>query len=257
MPVEADISRSIQLFRAFRRERADPDHFYRLLAADSVNQVARYVPLDGSLVLDVGGGSGYFTNAFRTAGARCVLIEPELRALSAKTTDFGLQRMSSTSGRQVPTGSIVADGYRLPFADSLADVSFSSNVLEHVAEPTKLISEMVRVTRPGGVVYVSFTNWYSPWGGHETSPWHYLGGQWALKRHVRATGRVPVNRFGENLFAVHVGSIARWARASSTVEVLGATPRYHPSWCSWIVRVPGLREIATWNLLLILRRVSV
>ena len=42
-------------------------------------------------------------------------------------------------------------------------------------DPMGLIEEMIRVTRPGGLVYLSFTNWYSPWGGHEMSPWHYLG----------------------------------------------------------------------------------
>ena len=25
-------------------------------------------------------------------------------------------------------------------------------------------------------------------------------------------------------------------------------------WCGWLVRLPGLREVATWNLMLILRR---
>ena len=46
-----------------------------------------------------------------------------------------------------------------------------------------MIDEMVRVTRPGGTVFVSFTPWWSPWGGHETAPWHYLGGEYARRRY--------------------------------------------------------------------------
>jgi len=254
MHTRADLSRSAELFRAFRAERDDPDRFYRLLASDSVKQVARHQPLDGRLVLDVGGGVGYFTDAFREAGARCVLIEPELGGLLAD--EHGVEKGSAVGapGRKISAGSIVGDGYRLPFAESTADVCFSSNVLEHVQDPAAFITEMARVTKPGGVIYVSFTNWYSPWGGHATSPWHYFGGKWALKRFERVTGRVPVNRYGESLFAVHIGSTLRWARACSTVEVLQAQPRYYPDWCDWIVRVPGLREVATWNLMLILRR---
>jgi len=38
------------------------------------------------------------------------------------------------------------------------------------------------------------------------------------------------------------------------VSVLATLPRYYPSWCRGVVRIPGLREVATWNLLLVLRR---
>jgi SAM-dependent methyltransferase len=231
-------------------EKADPDRFYRLLAKDSIRQVERHLDLENKLVLDVGGGAGYFTNAFRDAGARCVLIEPDLPRDGAKEN-------LDTLPSPLELGAVViGDGFHLPFAESTADVCFSSNVLEHVRDPRGFIAEMVRVTKPGGIIYVAYTNWYSPWGGHGTSPWHYLGGERALQRFIRVKGRAPINRYGENLFAVHVGSILRWARGWPAVQVLEATPRYYPDWCRWVVDVPGLREIATWNLMLILRRIE-
>src|SRR5580700_3286561 len=76
-PGPKGLRRSVALFRAFRVEQTDPDHFYRIQAADSVDQLRRYAAVDGRLVVDVGGGGGYFTEAFTTAGARCVLVEPE------------------------------------------------------------------------------------------------------------------------------------------------------------------------------------
>src|SRR5208283_3659937 len=85
MRTDATIIRSIELFKAFRVEQRDPDMFYQLLAADSVAQVAAHVPLAGRLVLDVGGGMGYFTDAFRGAGATCVLVEPDLPNLDPAT----------------------------------------------------------------------------------------------------------------------------------------------------------------------------
>ena len=36
--------------------------------------------------------------------------------------------------------------------------------------------------------------------------------------------------------------------------MLDAFPRYYPRWTKWIVRVPGLREILTWNLVVVMRR---
>jgi hypothetical protein len=54
---------------------------------------------------------------------------------------------------------------------------------------------------------------------------------------------------------VHVGPVLRALRARPDVEIVEARPRYYPRWCRLVVRLPGLREVATWNLMLILRRV--
>jgi SAM-dependent methyltransferase len=146
---------------------------------------------------------------------------------------------------------------RLPVADAAADVCFSSNVLEHVRDPAQMLAEMIRVTRPGGLIYAAFTNWYSPWGGHEMAPWHYFGAGYAERRYVRKTRRLPKNRPGTGLFPVHVGPTLRLVRGNRDVTVLAAVPRYYPRWCRVILRVPGAREVLTWNLLLILRREAV
>src|SRR6202167_4761260 len=74
------LRRSVDLFRAFRVEQTDPDHFYRIQAADTVDQLRRWAPVDGQLIVDVGGGAGYFTEALVAAGARCILVEPEAGA---------------------------------------------------------------------------------------------------------------------------------------------------------------------------------
>ncbi|MEU6080955.1 class I SAM-dependent methyltransferase [Streptomyces sp. NPDC047108] len=237
---DPSLRRSLALFRAFLSEQEDPERCYGLLARDAVAQVARYAPLDGSVVADVGGGSGYFTEEFRRQGAHCYLFEPSPAELAAR-------------GR-LPEGAVVADGYLLPLADGTADVCFSSNVLEHVADPQTFLSEMVRVTRPGGIVYVSFTNWLSPWGGHETAPWHYLGAERARERYRRRTGRPAKHTVGENLFPVHIGPVLRHVRGREDVSVLAARSRYWPFLTGLVPRIPGLREVATWNLLLILRR---
>ena len=114
-------------------------------------------------------------------------------------------------------------------------------MLEHVRDPLGLIDEMVRATRPGGLIYLSFTNWYSPWGGHEMSPWHYLGPGYAERRYVRRHRREPKHECGVNLFPVHVGPVLRAMRSREDVEIVEARPRYYPRWCRLLVRLPGLR----------------
>jgi hypothetical protein len=113
---------------------------------------------------------------------------------------------------------------------------------------------MLRVTRPGGIVFVSYTVWHGPWGGHETSPWHYLGGMRARRRYRRTHGHEPKNRFGESLYAVTVRDGVAWAGRQSAGEVLAVMPRYNPRWSHWLSRVPALRELVTWNLVVVLRK---
>jgi SAM-dependent methyltransferase len=236
----ATLSRSVTLFRAFLSEQDDPDQFYGVLAADSVVQLSRWTDLDGALVLDVGGGPGYFADAFRGAGATYVGLEPDAGEMTAR-------------GEPEP-GMLRGSGEQLPVRSGVLDVCYSSNVLEHVRRPWTMAEEMVRVTKPGGIIYLSFTPWFSPWGGHETAPWHYLGGHRARRRFRRRTGAEPKNKFGESLFATSAGAAARWARRCPEADVLAVLPRYHPWWAAWVARVPGLREFATWNFVVVLRR---
>ncbi|MBT3583419.1 MAG: methyltransferase domain-containing protein [Halobacteriovoraceae bacterium] len=49
----------------------------------------------------------------------------------------------------------LADLHSLPFKDSSFDKVISNSVLEHVENPTEVFSEMVRVTRPGGRIFLS------------------------------------------------------------------------------------------------------
>jgi arabinofuranan 3-O-arabinosyltransferase len=241
-PHAATLRRSVDLFRAFLVEQTDPARFYGAVAADSVAQLGQYTSLDGKLVLDVGGGPGYFAAAFAGAGARYVRLEPEAGDLAGTSTgDDGV-------------GALRASGMELPIRTASVDICYSSNVLEHVPDPPRMLDEMVRVTRPGGTVFVSYTPWWSPWGGHETAPWHYLGGEYARRRYARRTGHEPKNRVGHSLFPISIADALRWARRTEEADIVDFLPRYHPWWAHWMVRVPVAREVLSWNLALVLRR---
>ena len=204
----ASWGRSVHLLGEFRYEQPDPARFYTAVAADSVGQLSRYVDLRGATMLDVGGGPGFFRDAFEAAGATYYALDADVGELS------GLG--------QIAAGTVIGSGLDLPFRDGSLDVCYSSNVLEHVTDPWRMADEMLRVTRRGGVVLISYTVWFGPWGGHETAPWHYVGGRWARRRYRRTHGREPKNRFGESLFAVTVSEGLRWARSQRA----GASDRH-------------------------------
>lgn len=239
-PWTPDLRRSVRLMADFRQEQTDPHRFYSALAADSVGQLSGYLDLAGSTVLDVGGGPGYFRDAFRAAGATYWALDADVGELSGTG--------------EIAAGTVVGDGMNLPFRDASVDLCYSSNVLEHVPEPWRMADEMLRVTRSGGIVFLSYTLWFGPWGGHETAPWHYLGGRFARRRYTRRHGHEPKNRFGESLFRVTAAAGLAWARAQDAGEVLAVIPRYNPRWSYFLTRVPLLRELVTWNLVIVVRK---
>jgi SAM-dependent methyltransferase len=230
----------VRLFRSFLTEQTDPDGFYGLIAEDAVDLVAEHVDLAGLTVADFGGGPGFYSQAFRAAGARTVLVDADLDEIRLH-------------GRRTP-GSVVGRAEQAPLADGSVDVAFSSNLLEHVRDLGAVADQIVRVVRPGGVAVLSYTIWLGPWGGHETSPWHLLGGRFAARRYERKHGKRPKNVYGESMFPASVRDGLRWLRTRPDLEVLDLRPRYLPRWTAFLLRVPGLRELVTWNLWIVVRR---
>lgn len=242
----ATLARSVRLLAQFRFEQSEPERFYGALAADTVALVGDLwravdgTPAAGLTLLDVGGGPGYFADAFAEAGFSYVGVEPDPAEMHA-------------AGPRLSGGGtfVRASGMALPFADASVDVCLSSNVAEHVPEPWRLGAEMLRVTRPGGLVVLSYTVWLGPFGGHEMGLTHYLGGRRAAERYTRKHGHRPKNDYGSSLFAVSAADGLRWAR--STGALIAAFPRYHPRWAWGVTRVPVVREFLVSNLVLVLR----
>jgi SAM-dependent methyltransferase len=243
----ATLARSLRLLSEFRFEQRAPSRFYGRLADDTATMVTDLwhclhgsVP-HGRTLLDVGGGPGYFATAFTESGLRYVGVEPDPREMHA-----GPATSRSTAGSYVR-----ASGLALPFADDSVDICLSSNVAEHVPRPWQLGREMLRVTKPGGLVVLSYTVWLGPFGGHEMGLWHYLGGARAARRYTRKHGRPAKNYYGSSLFAVSAADGLRWG--DSTGAMIAAFPRYHPRWAWWMTRVPVLREFLVSNLVLVLQ----
>jgi SAM-dependent methyltransferase len=243
----ATLARSVRLLSDFRYEQSDPARFYTALAEDTAAMVTDLwaglhdgLAPEGRTVLDVGGGPGYFANAFARRNMAYIGVEPDEGEMHAAPA---LERSAGCFVR--------ASGMALPFADGSVDICLSSNVAEHVREPWRMGAEMLRVTRPGGLVVLSYTVWLGPFGGHEMGLTHYLGGARAARRYTRRHGHPPKNNYGSSLFAVSAAHGLDWAR--STGALVAAFPRYHPRWAWWMTQAPGLREFLVSNLVLVLR----
>jgi ubiquinone/menaquinone biosynthesis C-methylase UbiE len=128
--------------------------------AQAVHDVlARCPRADGApRVLDVGAGTGNLTAHFLAAGAAVVSADISARCLHTVAARF------ASSGRHAVQP---IDGRTLaPFADGSFDVAACYSVLHHVPDYLALVAEMIRVVRPGGLVYIDHerhdASWHDP-----------------------------------------------------------------------------------------------
>lgn len=229
-----------ELFRLFRAEQSNPRALYEELGERAARTLeARVGPLAGQHVADIGCGPGWYTHALRRRGADVLPI------------DYSEDELALAG--EWPEGAIVGDAMDLPLADGSLDGIFSSNMLEHVPDARRVLAEFERVLLPGGWAYVSWTNWYSPWGGHELSPYQYLGPKLGPRAYERRNGPPPKHVVGETLFPLHIGPTLAWLRERPGLEVVHVEPRYWPR-LRFVVDVPVLREVVTWNCVVWLRK---
>jgi SAM-dependent methyltransferase len=81
-------------------------------------------------------------------------------------------------------------GENLPYPDNSFDGVSSHHTLEHVQDLDKCVFEMLRVTRPGGVVQIRCPDYlYSTFEGHFHVPWLPLFPRRLAKAYLRALGR--------------------------------------------------------------------
>jgi ubiquinone/menaquinone biosynthesis C-methylase UbiE len=167
----------------------EPSDFY-----DSLVQAAlRHIPI-GSLVLEVGVGSGYLL-AQLAARARCSCVGVDLLPTAMQAA------AGTAQAHGVEVRLLRGSGFALPFPDSVFDVVMSHGVVEHFprARARSMLSEHARVCRPGGLVIVSVPNSLDVVHGLRklASGKRYLyypersHSRWSLARELRAVGLDP------------------------------------------------------------------
>jgi ubiquinone/menaquinone biosynthesis C-methylase UbiE len=100
-----------------------------------------------SLALDV--GCGYGADVIELAKR----LTPDGRAIGVDVSENMItEARQRAAGIDADVGFQVGDARALPFDDNTFDICRIETVLQHLAEPERAVTEMVRVTRPGGRV---------------------------------------------------------------------------------------------------------
>jgi SAM-dependent methyltransferase len=88
----------------------------------------------------------------------------------ASSPATALRRSASTPtprcsrSRQPEAGSSAPTHIGSPLADASVDAAVTVATLEFTADPARILTEMARITRPGGRLVVAVLNPASPWG---------------------------------------------------------------------------------------------
>jgi SAM-dependent methyltransferase len=108
--------------------------------------------IPGTRVLDAGCGTGrHVCEAFRRQGITVAGVDLKWDDL-LKTRNFLSLITEENGGKWAVAQANIA---KLPFADGFFDVVICSEVLEHIDDDARAISELMRVLRPGGDIVIT------------------------------------------------------------------------------------------------------
>lgn len=233
--------------------RKESEQSYREFQAFQAGLLIRYmeehgVRFTGSTLLDLGSGLGGYSRELAAHGATVFAV------------DLTPPRRRASGVHPVRASAAV-----VPLRDASVDLVFCASLIEHVPRPEEILGEIERVLKPGGTAYVSFPPYYSPLGGHEYAPFHYLGERIAMRLRGRRRvpewvhGLYPVHNdaasfsdlfTGWGLFKMTIRKFRRLLR-TSRLRCLDMSTRYLPA---SFIRWPGIGEVLTWHAQFLLRK---
>ena len=105
------------------------------------------------LIADVGSGDGYF----------CSKLSEQYQVVGV---EFASSKVRMARERSSNPHYVVADVETLPFNSSSLDIAFCIEVIEHVPEPMRLLSEIFRSLKPGGLLILTTPSLHMKNFGH-------------------------------------------------------------------------------------------
>jgi SAM-dependent methyltransferase len=133
-----------------------PDHadgdspWYRLV-------LEHLPPVSGLRILEIACGRGGFSRLLASQGALMLGCD-----FSNKALQIAKQKQGNDARTQLDL--VQADAGDLPFANESFDVVISCETIEHVPDPGRALSEMARVSRRAGKLFLTTPNYFNAMG---------------------------------------------------------------------------------------------
>jgi SAM-dependent methyltransferase len=185
--------------------------------------------------LDVGCGTGRAVGFLHGRGKDVRGVEPVAELLR------------EAAGKALPAGALVqGNGYALPFGARSFDAVIECGVLHHVAEPARVIEEMMRVAKKA--IFLSDCNRFGQ--GSMAARFCKFGlyklGLWSVARKIQTRGKGYTISAGDGLaysYSVY-DSYDRLARWSKSIWILQSGGGTGGSWFSPLFTAPHVLLVA-------------
>lgn len=182
LPDGAPVPATLPAARLARLAELEEWHFWFVARRELVLGLLRGLVEPGGLVLDVGCGTGSLVERLRGEGFRALGVDSRRDAIAV--------RLRASPGLWL----LQADGGRLPLRDEAVDAVLLLDTLEH-ADDEAMLTEAVRVLRPGGVVLATVPALPWLWSYRDEAAGH-------LRRYRRRDLRSLLERAGLRVEAV-------------------------------------------------------
>ncbi len=130
-----------------------------------INRIKQWIDVDfkGLRVLVVGSGTGGELVNFHNEGAEVYGIEPYSQAMDICKLKAEVAGISNKSLK-------ICSAEDIDFEDSFFDFVYCFTVIEHVEDVNKSISEMIRVTKQKGYIFIQAPDYRQLYEGHYKLP---------------------------------------------------------------------------------------
>jgi SAM-dependent methyltransferase len=185
--------------------RGEPSYVWRAGQERRLQLIAQYAQLENARVLEDGMGEGMYSSQI-------------LRRFTPYVEGFDIEPGRVAEAQEETPHAVVAAAEQIPYPSNYFDTVLSHEVIEHVMDDRKTVSEIVRVLKTGGRVVIFLPNRWYPFETHghywrgkyhfgNTPLINYLPNRWRdkLAPHVRAyTKRGLLHLFdGEPVRIIH------------------------------------------------------
>jgi len=147
------MSEAVDYFSNHQHKLRFPWSLYHRPIVDALGRVLRHSP--GPDVLNVGSGP-FFELAdigpLGRDGRKITVCDIDPRAV---------ELAKELHGQTIARADVITAGEPLPYADAVFDLVVSMDVIEHVPEPLPWLREVLRVLRPGGLLFMTTPNYAS------------------------------------------------------------------------------------------------
>lgn len=124
-------------------------------------------------ILDIGCGAGGKSLYYASLGANKVIGVDIVESYAEESKALALKL-----GLQDKFEFICADASKLPFSDNSFDTIIMNDAMEHVAKPELVLTEILRILKKGGRLFVNFPPYNHPFGAHLSDainiPWVHV-----------------------------------------------------------------------------------